>query len=164
MTEARVSPGRIVRLFLGVVVTPPTAVLVALMTYEALRYCGMLSGGAPLDSLNSAASFGMGVGILAIAMTAWAVPFLFWLNRGGPLSLPKVLALGAALGNVPFAVIMLSIVVAHPIGETLSGDIGRFWYGLSGFAQRVAIGIAVGMTSAAAFWVVAGREEPNVAG
>ncbi len=39
----------------------------------------------------------------------------------------------------------------------LSGDIGRFWYGFPGFVQRVAIGVAVGMSSAAAFWVVAIR-------
>ncbi|HSL22725.1 MAG TPA: hypothetical protein VK886_14420 [Vicinamibacterales bacterium] len=164
MTEAQaVSRGRSVRLLLGLAVTPATAVLVALIVYDALCYSGMLSGGAPIDSLDGAASFGMGVGILAVAMTAWAVPLLLYLNERRRLSFRNVLALGAALGNVPFAIVILGIVVAHPIRETLTGDVGRLWYGFSGFVQRVVLGSAVGMSSAAAFWSVAIRGNRDLA-
>jgi hypothetical protein len=116
---------------------------------------GMLSGGAPIDSIDAAASFGMGVGILAVLMTIFAMPVVAWLSGRGPLSLRKVLLLGAALGNVPLAFIIVAVVVTHPIGETLSGDVSRFWYGYPGLLQRVAIGLACRIGSAAAFWVVA---------
>jgi hypothetical protein len=52
------------RMLAGFAIVPPTVVLIALVTHEALRHGGILSGGAPIDSLDSAGSFGIGVGIL----------------------------------------------------------------------------------------------------
>jgi len=49
------------------------------------------------------------------------------------------------------------IVIAHPIRETLSGDIGRFWYGLPGALARIAIGLVSGTASAAVFWLIGVR-------
>lgn len=130
--------------------------LVAVITYDALWYGGMMSGGAAIDSVDGLTSFGLGVGILAVAMTALAVSLVLWLNDRGFVSVNKVLALGAALGNVPLAVIVFVVILLHP-GEMLSGEVGRYWYGLPGLAQRVALGSVVGMSSAAAFWCVALR-------
>ena len=158
MAEAHGFSARaVLRLLAGFAVAPPTAVFLALVTYDALWYSGMFSGGAPIDSIDAAGSLGMGVGILAVMMTICAVPSVAWLDGRGPLSLRKVLLLGAALGNAPFAIIVLGVVVAHPMSETLSGDIGRFWYGFPGAVQRVAMGLTCGIGSAAAFWVVGVR-------
>jgi hypothetical protein len=157
-----------VRLLAGFAVAPLAAVFLALVTYDVLWYTGMLSGGAPINSIDAASSLGMGVGIIAVAMTICAVPLVAWLASRGPVSFGKVMLLGAALGNVPFAMIVLGIVAAHPFSEVLSGDIGRFWYGLPGVVQRVAIGLASGMGSASLFWIVGirgtavQRGEPSV--
>ena len=98
-----------------------------MVTYDVLWYTGMLSEGAPIDSIDAAASLGLGVGIIAVVMTICAAPLVAWLASRGPLSFGRVLLLGAVLGNVPFAVIVLAIVAAHPFSEVLSRDIGRFW-------------------------------------
>jgi hypothetical protein len=142
----------------GFAIVPPTAVVITLVTYDALWYSGMLPDGAPIDSLDSAASLGMGVGMLAVFMTAaGAVPGVFWLKRRRPLSLRTLLLLGAVLGNVPFAIIILGIVVVHLLSGTLSVDIARNWYGLFGAVVRTVIGLICGMGSAAVFWAVAVR-------
>jgi hypothetical protein len=148
------TPRTPVRLLAGFAVAPLCAVFLALVTYDVLWRTGMLSGAAPIDSIDGAASLAMGVGIIAVVMTGCAVPVVAWLARRGPVSFGKVMLLGAALGNVPFAIIVLGIVAAHPFSEVLSGDIGRFWYGLPGAVQRMAIGLASGMGSASLLWIV----------
>jgi hypothetical protein len=154
MVEAhRSSPRTAVRRLAGFAVAPPAAVFLALVSYDLLWYTDMLSGGAPIASIDAAAAFGTGVGIIAVAMTLCAVPLVASLESRGPVSFGRVLMLGAALGNVPFAVIVLGIVAVHP-HDILSGDIGRFWYGFPGAVQRVAMGLASGIGSASLFWIV----------
>jgi hypothetical protein len=146
------------RLLAGFAVAPPAAVLITLITYDALWYSGMLSEGVPINSLDSAASLGMGVGTLAVLTTVFgAVPVVVWLKRRRPLSLRTLLLLGAALGNLPFAIIILGIVVTHLVSGTLSSDIGRYWNGLPGAVVRTVMGLICGMGSAAVFWAVAVR-------
>jgi hypothetical protein len=137
---------------------PPTAVLIALATYDRLWHAGLLPQGAPIHSLDSAGSLGAGVGVLATVMTAvGVVPGVVWLRRRGTLSLTRLLMLGAGLGNLPLAVIMIGIVVVHAASGTLSADIGQYWEGWSGAGVRTAMGLICGMGSAAVFWVVAVR-------
>ncbi|HEY2906257.1 MAG TPA: hypothetical protein VGJ29_10195 [Vicinamibacterales bacterium] len=155
-----------VRLLAGFAVAPLAAVILALVAYDALCYTGTLSGGAPINSIDAALAIGVGVGIIAVGMAACAVPLIMWLASRGPVSFGRVLLLGAALGNVPFAIIVLGIVAAHPFSEVWSGDIGRFWYGFPGAVQRVALGLISGMGSASLFWIVgirdrAGHEETD---
>jgi hypothetical protein len=127
-------------------------------------HAGLLPQGAPIDSLDSAGSLGMGVAILAVVMTVFgAVPTVVWLNRRQPLSLGRLLIAGAALGNVPFTFIILGVVAAHAGSGTLSADIGRSWGGLSGAVVRAAMGLICGTGSAAAFWFAGVRGTPACA-
>jgi hypothetical protein len=114
-----------VRLLAGFAVAPVTAVFLALVTYDALWHTGMMSGGAPIDSIDAVASLGIGVGIIAVLMTICAVPLIASLASRGPVSFGQVMLLGAALGHVPFAMIVVGIVAGHPFSEVLSGDISR---------------------------------------
>jgi hypothetical protein len=148
------SPRIAVRLLAGFAVAPLAAVFMALVTYDVLWYAGMLSGGAPIDSIDGAVSLGLGVGIIAVVMTCGAVPLVAWLASRGAVSFGQLMLVGAALGNVPFAFIVLGVVAAHPFSEVLSGDVGGFWYGLAGAAQRVTIGLASGIGAASLFWMV----------
>ena len=145
------------RLLAGCAVAPPCAALIALAAADALWYSGLLSGGVPINTIDAAVAVGLAVGILAVVMTVFAVPLVMWLNGRGPLSLRKILVVGAVLGNVPFAFIVGGVVLAHPLTDTLSGSVGQFWYGVPGAAGRIAIGLAAGMGSAAVFWGVALR-------
>jgi hypothetical protein len=146
------------RILAGLIIVPPTAVLIALATYDRLWHAGLLPQGAPIHSLDSAGSFGAGVGILATVMTCVGVlPGVVWLKTRRTLSLSRLLMLGAVLGNVPFAVIMIGIVAVHVASGTLSADIGQYWEGWSGAGVRTAMGLICGIGSAAVFWVVAVR-------
>jgi hypothetical protein len=146
------------RILAGLIMVPPTAVLIALATYDRFWHAGLLPQGAPIDSLDSAGSVGAGVGILATVMTCvGVVPGVVWLKARGTLSLSRFLMLGAVLGSVPFAVIIIGIVAVHLGSGTLSADIGQYWEGWSGAGVRTAMGLICGIGSAAVFWVVAVR-------
>jgi len=133
-------------------------VLIGLATYDGFWHAGLLPQGAPIDSLDTAGSVGAGVGILATVITCIGViPGVVWLKARGTPSLSRFLALGAVLGNVPFAIIIIGIVVVHVASGTLSPDIGQYWEGWSGAGVRTAMGLTCGIGSAAVFWVIAVR-------
>ena len=146
----------------GLVVAPLAATLIALCTYNAFWHAGLFPQGASLDSLDSAASLGVGVGILAVLTTAAAaVPGVMWLKRRGPLSLGRLMALGAFLGNLPLALIIVGIVVVNAIRGTLSPDVSHYWEGFGGALVRVSLGVISGAGSAAVFWLVAVYRNPG---
>ena len=149
------SLGLALRMIAGFTMAPAAATLIAVATYDGFWHAGLFPQGAPLHSLDSAASLGAGVAILAVLMTVAAGPSVVWLKAHGPLSLRRLLGLGAVLGNVPFAVIIVGIVATNAISGTLSPDISKYWYGLRGALVRVALGVICGMGSAAVFWLVA---------
>jgi hypothetical protein len=124
--------------------------------YLALWYSGVrVFEGTPIDPVDSAAALATGVGIIAIVVTIFgAVPAMTWLIRRGPLSLQTVLLLGATLGNVPFAMIVVAILVMHLVNGTLSTDVAGLWYGVHGSVRAIALGLLIGTISAAVFWVV----------
>src|SRR5437667_10004873 len=129
------------RMLAGFVVVPPTAVLITLTTYDALWHAGLLADGAPIHTLDSAASLGTGVAILAVLMTVvGVVPGVLWLMNRHQLSLRRLLLLGAALGNVPFAVIIVGVLVVQLMRGEHAGDVGQYWYGLPGAVIRTAMG------------------------
>ena len=144
------------RLAAASVAAPLAAVVIALASYQALWSGGLLSGGASIAGADAAASLGLGVVIIALLMTATAVPLLFRVERRRSLSFRLLILLGAVLGNVPFAAVVTAVAVLNP-GEVLSGTVGRYWYGASGAMERIVLGLASGTSAAAVFWVVALR-------
>jgi hypothetical protein len=159
MTQLNAQSSRAdLRMLAGFALVPPTAVLITLGTYQLMWHAGALPFGAPIHSLDSAGSLGVGVAILAVLMTVFgAVPGVIWLNGRRSLSLGRLLILGAGLGSVPFALIVLGVVTVHAMSGTLSTDIGRYWHGTSGAAVRLTMGLITGMGSAAIFWFVGVR-------
>src|SRR5688572_7731392 len=100
------------RMLAGFALVPPTAVLITLGTYELMWKEGLLPHGASIDSPDSAWSLGAGVAILAVLMTVFAaIPVVIWLNGRRSLSFGRLLVLGAVLGSVPFALIVVGVVV-----------------------------------------------------
>ncbi len=109
------------------------------ISYLGLWYSGFrVFEGTPYDPLDSAVSIALGVSMIAFFATGAALPALVWMARRGPLSLGRVVALGAVLGNVPFVLIVASIFVVQLFRGTLSSDVARFWYGASGARSRSA--------------------------
>jgi len=144
------------RMLLGFAVVPFAAVLISLGAYEAFWHGGFLPQGAPIHSVDAAQAIFAGVMIIAVPMTLiGTVPGVLWLNRKGWLTFGRLFALGAVLGNLPFALIVMGIVFVQLVSGTPVPEIGRYWYGVSGFLVRAAMGVVVGGGSAAAFWLVA---------
>src|SRR5262245_33744254 len=154
-TDAR--PLTALRMIAGLAVAPIAATLIALSTYDAFWHAGLFPDGAPLHSLDSAASLGTGIAILAVLTTAAAaVPGVMWLKRHGPLSLGRLMVLGALLGNVPFTLIIAGVVVTNAISGRPSPD-------FEGAPVRISLGVISGAGSAAVFWFVAvcGTADPQ---
>jgi len=146
------------RMLAGFIVVVPTAVLITLATYDALWHVGWLPQGAPIDSVDAAASLGTGVAILAVAVMVFgAIPAVVWMNARRPLSLSNLLVLGAVFGNVPFVFIVVGLSAVHLASGTLSTDVGQYWYGFSGAMVRTMMGLTCGMGSATVFWFVGVR-------
>jgi hypothetical protein len=145
----------------AVIVTPLVAGGCLFATYVLSWWSGVRVFEGPLSdwprAKDAAISLGVGGTILALIVTGAAVPLLVWMRRRGPLSLGRFLSLGVVLGNLPFALIVLSIVAVQLVKGTLSGDVARLWYGFSGTVRALALGLAIGPTSAAVFWAIVVR-------
>jgi hypothetical protein len=98
----------------------------------------------------------LGFAVVPFAATLiGTVPGVLWLNRKGWLTFGRLFALGAVLGNLPFVLIVMGIIFVQLVSGTPVPEIGRYWYGVSGFLVRTAMGVVRGGGSAAAFWLVA---------
>jgi hypothetical protein len=144
------------RMLFGFAVVPFAAVLFSLGAYEAFWHGGFLPQGAPIHSMDAAQAMFAGVMIIAVPMTLiGTVPGVLWLNRKGWMTFGRLVALGAILGNLPFVLIVIGIILVQLMSGTSVPEIGRNWYGVSGFLVRTAMSVVAGAGSAAAFWLVA---------
>jgi hypothetical protein len=135
---------------------PATAAIMAVPLYAGMYAAGLLPRGAAINSLDSALGLGSGVAFLAVIVTVFcAIPAVNWLNEHRVLSLKRLLVLGAVLGNVPLAIIVLVVLVVQTTKGGFSTHVGQYWYGLGGAAARLAMGTIIGVGSALVLWLVA---------
>jgi hypothetical protein len=108
------------------------------------------------NPVDAAASFASGVTLIAvIATAACAVPgVVSMVNRGDPLTLGRVLLFGAAVGQLPFILIVAGIIIAQAVSGALSSDVARLWEGAFGTVRAIVLGLLIGVPSAAAFWLI----------
>ena len=113
----------------------------------------------PSDPVDGAAALASGVTLIAyMAEAAGALPGLaLMIRRGVPLTLRRVLLLGAAVGQLPFISIVAGIVVVHALSGTLSADVSRTWEGCFGVIRATVLGVLIGVPSAGAFWLIGVR-------
>ena len=144
------------RMLFGFAVVPFAASLVSIGSVELFWHAGLLTQGAPIHSVDAAQAVFAGAMIIAVPMTLiGTVPGVLWLRRNGWLTFARLVALGAALGSFPYVAIVIGIIVVQVVAGTPGTDIGRNWYGLSGFLVSVAMTVIGGAGSAVAFWLVA---------
>lgn len=117
----------------------------------------LFAGGRPSDPVQSAISLAFGVTIIAVPVTLFAaIPAVLALSRRSPVNLGSLLLAGAALGNLPFAV-LVGAVGAHHFATGEASSVSTAWYGGSGAARCLWLGTICGTASAAVFWIVAIR-------
>ena len=144
------------RMLFGFAVVPIAASIVSIGAVELFWHAGLLPQGAPIHSVDAAQAVFAGALIIAVPMTLiGTVPGVLWLRRNGCLTCVRLVALGAVLGSLPFLLIVIGIIVVQVVARTPATDIGRNWYGLSGFLVSMAVAVIGGAGSAVVFWLVA---------
>jgi len=95
------------------------------------------------------------VTLIAFFVTfAAAVPIVTTMAKRGPLSFKQVVLFGAAIGQAPFIAIVAGILIVQTITGHLSSDVAKSWDGIYGTLCAIVLGVAIGGSTAAAFWVI----------
>jgi hypothetical protein len=106
----------------------------------------------PNDPIRAARTVGAGVALLGVAINGLAVGLILLIGVWRALTLRVVLGLGAILGNLPCAVLVMIVVSVQLSRGNISTDIGRGWYGLQvvhfGTGGRAASGDRLGQAAA----------------
>jgi hypothetical protein len=151
----------VIRLVAALAAMPFAAGAVMFVTYVALWFSGARVFEGPVSDLNgtldAAVGLALGVTIIGFVVTGVATLAVAWMVSRGPMSLSNLLFLGAALGNVPFVLIVVAILLVQLMNGTLSSDVARLWYGLYGAVRAISLGCWIGACSAAVFWVIGVR-------
>jgi hypothetical protein len=143
------------RLVVGFALTPLAAGFLAFAAYAVLWTFSPTSGFRTANAISGAVGMGLSAGIVAVFVIVFgAIPAFAWVSRVGPPSLAKVLFAGALLGNLPLGIGVLLMLGSHLRNGTIPPNFSDQWYGLAGLSQTVAVGLFVGMTSAAVFWLI----------
>src|SRR5690349_19706140 len=140
MSGIRLERSTKLRLVFGFAVLPPSLALLSCFVFLVLEGAGALpDSGRLTNSTGAAVGVGLVVGILAFLVTVGgAVPVVLSRSEHGPLEKRWLLTLGAALGNVPLAVIMVSATLINLVVGTL--ERGRELYEIGPTLIRVVIG------------------------
>jgi hypothetical protein len=150
------------KVFLGFAAQPFAAALIAFVLFPVVAITGRgLYWGYPTDMLDAALSFAFGVGVAALAVTVFAaLPVFLRLLRRDHISQADVVCWGALLGNIPSALIVLSLGAQLWRSGTSVG-LDNLTYGAPGAARAIILGSVVGAGSASVFWWIAGRHLPG---
>jgi len=137
------------RLLAGFVVPPLAVSLLAYLAFPLID-----PGGLPVDLMARTISFALDAGWAAFVVTlVLGFPIVLWLSKRGPVRLTQILACGAILGNVPYAMMWLLAVTA----VTRDVDLADTWLGPLGIVRALSIGTIFGVAGAALYWVVSIR-------
>ncbi len=116
--------------------------------------------GFPLMSTDpggAAVPFAVLTGCLGLVVTiAGAIPAVLTLMKRGPVSLRQLVAVGVLLGNVPFAVYVIGLVLPLTLMHLIWGTLSQHLLSLSdliaGTLRAVALGSVMGAWSALVLW------------
>jgi hypothetical protein len=137
------------RLFLGLVIQPLLASSLAFLGFPVFlldQEGRSLAGGFPANPTDAALSVALGVGVVAVFVTVVGVwPTAVWLTKRHAVPLKEALVFGLAFGNLPYALLAVAV--------------GGRTYGVEGLARGVAFSSFLGLAGAAAFWVIALRQQ-----
>ena len=139
-------------MFVGFALQPIVTAATAFVLFPFLEMTGKpLYGGSPADPLAAAAGFAVVTGVLGVFVTVFAgVPLFSWLSSRPPLKRGPILAAGVLLGNLPSALITMTLAARYTLPWY------RVTYGAAGLLRIVIFGSLLGLAGAGTFWCVAG--------
>jgi hypothetical protein len=138
---------------------PVVDAVVAFLAFPAVWAYGPDRGFRPSDPGQAALVFAMVAGVMGLLVTlSGAMPVVFWLIKRGPVSFRQLLIAGVALGNLPFAVYVATLIpyaVLHLAFGTLSEHLIPVSALLAAVPLPLAVGSCMGLISAVVFWFAA---------
>ena len=141
------SPDAEKRLMRGLAVQPFLTALLGFIFFPGWAHQRTIDA----DAVQAAIAFGVLVGMVGTFITVCAAyPAVLWLLKRDAVTLPRTLIAGTLLGNIPAAIAV--------IAASVSGRGDGFLLDLYGSRPAIALGSLVGITSAAVFWWMAGRQ------
>ena len=148
------------RVLTAFAILPILQALVAFVAFPLVWRLGDHGASQPVDWGEAAREFAIVTGLIGMFVTvAGAVPVVHWLMRRGRVSLARFLVAGLVLGNVPFAlylvVLILPATMSHLVMGTLSQHLVPVSALLAGALRAILIGSIFGVIAAAAFWFIA---------
>jgi hypothetical protein len=102
--------------------------------------------------------FALATAFVALVVTVLgAVPLLSKMQSRGPITFKQCLLAGIALGNAPFFIVCLLMVIVHLfVGSPI--DTSRMWYGTTGAIRTITTSTLMGAALGSVFWVVGIRK------
>ena len=146
------------RVHLALVVQPFLATVLAAVLFPLVNATGRpLYGGRPVDMLDSAGAFALGVGIVAAGIMLFgACPLLLWLLRRGPVMRRHAIVSGLVLGNVPTALAIVERALSGAGTTVIGGGLLDAVYGPAGAVRAIVFGSVMGITLALVFYRICG--------
>jgi hypothetical protein len=146
------------RLAVGFAVLPPAQALLAWWVFPI--FWALAGTFEPHNSAGAAAHMARVTGVIGLFATLVAVPVVLLLLRRGEATLQRLLIVGVALGNLPFAMylgLLIRPTLMHLMGGTLGNHLVPVSELLMAGARVVALGSIFGVLSAGLFWILAIR-------
>ena len=147
------------RLVAGLAMTPLTAGVVMFATFLALWSVGLdvFHLGLAWDPIDPAIALALGAGLLAIPLTGAAAVAVVGSRQDTPLTLSRVLVIGAGVGCVPVSLSLLILLFQQLQGTGSSPASLSECCNTFGLIRNTLLGLWVGVASAFVFWLVGVR-------
>ncbi len=142
--------------------------ITAVLAFFAFPLVWALGGhaGRPLDSNQVAGMFAFVAGLFALVVTlVAAAPLALWRLKRGPIPLWQSMVDGLLLGNAPFVLYVVALLLPFTVVHMMMGTMSGRWLPFSelvfGTLRAVTIGSVLGTTSGAIFWFLGIRERDD---
>jgi hypothetical protein len=144
------------RLWAAFAALPVVNAVVAFLGFPLVWYIGGHTGRL-IDPTEAAVSFALLTGLMGLVVTVGgAIPVVLWLMRRGAVSLRQLIAAGVLLGNAPFVLYVIGLVlpltILHLVRGTMSQHLLPFSDLIAGTLRAMAIGSVLGALSSLVFW------------
>lgn len=158
-------PDHTLRLWAALALLPFITATIAFFAFPLLWALGGHAG-RPADPGHAAVMFSFVAGLFGLVVTfGGAAPLAFWRLKRGPIPLRQSLVDGLVLGNAPFVLYVVALILPFTVLHMVMGTMSGRWLSVSelvfGTLRAVTIGSVLGMASGAIFWFLGIRERDD---
>jgi hypothetical protein len=149
-----------IRVIAGFVCAPIEVGVITFLSYLLLRQAGALVFDIALTThpLTFAVWLSIGAAVVGVLLTCLvAIPLFLWMVRRGRLSLGRVSLAGAAIGIGSYLATIVAILLADTRPRAVTRNLNQLFENAPRMVALSAFLGAIGMITAATFWLIAIR-------